>query len=324
MQLRGVNFPNALAASGAMGNFGEGYWYSRFEEKTGILDKTGLGFVSKTVTLNFRKGNTPFIADGNYYPPAEWKPSSIKIDPVKKIVVNAVGLSNPGIIPFLETGHWQNMTEPFWISVMSVAATSEERKAEMETIVDILLKEKSNFNAPFGLQINLSCPNTNHDTCSLSMEADDMVNIASKLGIPIMAKFSIASSTIENLIELEKNPNLDAICLSNTIPYGWRPTILYQNLALDWGKLFGYKSPLEEMGGGGLSGEAIKPFVLHFIRELRKASFTKHINGGGGIMQASDVDLYKEAGADSIFFGSVVMVRPWEVKNIIQRANKIF
>lgn len=323
MILREIKFPDAIAASGAMGNFGEGYWYSRLEKHLGILNIKGLGFVSKTATLNARKGNTPFIYDEKYFPPKEVKPKSIKVDLINKNILNAVGLGNPGLSAFLKTGHWQNEEKPFWISIMSVAGNPEERKQEMEDMVNLLLKEKPNFKSPFGLQINLSCPNTGHDTCGLSSEANDMINIAAKLDIPIMAKFSIATVSIDALIELEQNEYLDAICVSNTIPYGWSPNILFQNLELNWSEIFP-NSPLEKMGGGGLSGSVIKPFVLHFIRELKKAGFKKHINGGGGIMEASDVDLYKKAGANSIFFGSVIMVRPYKVKAIIDRANEIF
>ena len=324
MTFREINFSDAIAASGAMGNFSEGYWYSRLEEKVGLLDKKGLGFVSKTATLNARRGNTPFVYDENYFSPVEIKPKSIIVDAVNKNVLNAVGLGNPGLKAFLKTGHWQNMTEPFWISIMSIAVTPEERMKEMEDMVNLLIEEKPNFKAPFGIQINLSCPNTGHDTCGLSTEANDMVNIVAKLDVPIMAKFSIATSSIDNLLELEKNQNLDAICLSNTIPYNWEPDPMIFDHPLLWKKPFGEKSPLEYMGGGGISGDVIKPFVLEFISKLRKAGFQKHINGGGGIMQASDVDLYKESGADSIFFGSVIMVRPWAVKGIIERAKNIF
>ena len=326
MLLRNIEFPDAIAASGAVGNFGEGYWYSRLENKFGILNKTGLGIVTKTATLNPRRGNTPFVYDEKHFQPSELIPKSIKVDLINKNVLNAVGLGNPGLKAFLNTGNWQKATDPFWISVMSIAETEKERKQEMEAMVQLLMEEKPNFKAPFGLQINLSCPNTGHDTCGLATEANDMVNIAAKLEVPIMAKFSIATSTIDNLLELEDNKNLDAICLSNTIPYNWEPNKNFygKELSESWKKPFGKTSPLENMGGGGISGDIIKPFVLYFIKDLRKAGFKKHINGGGGIMEASDVNLYKEAGANSIFFGSVIMVRPWNVQKIIEKANKIF
>jgi len=84
MNLRGIKFPKILAGSGILGNFGHGYWYSRAEEKAGILNKVGLGFVSKTATLNARSGNTPFIYDEDTFPPAEIKPKSIVVSLTKK------------------------------------------------------------------------------------------------------------------------------------------------------------------------------------------------------------------------------------------------
>ena len=57
MQLRGVDYGPIWAASGALGFFGEGYWFHTFGPS---LDK--LTFVAKTVTL---EGNTIQIAHGN-------------------------------------------------------------------------------------------------------------------------------------------------------------------------------------------------------------------------------------------------------------------
>ncbi len=217
-------------------------------------------------------------------------------------------------------------------------------------MIELIIYYKQCFSTNFGLQINLSCPNTDHDPCVLMAEANDMINITAKAGVPIMAKFNI-TVPIDALLELDKNPNLNAICLSNTIPYGWQPNknlfrgnddnnfleLIDDNIAdysvdrgnvivksIFWKHMYGVESPLKNIGGGGLSGPIIKPFVLHYIQELRKAGFTKHINGGGGISCANDVNLYKKAGANSIFYGSVANTRPWQVAKIIKRANEIF
>lgn len=321
----GIDFPIIIAASGAMGNFGEGYWYSKLEKEWSILNTDGLGFVSKTATEKINKGFTPFIYDGKFFPPAELKPSSIKVNLLSENILNAVGLSNPGLKAFLETGNWQKRKDNFWISIMSIAKTKEARLKEMQNMIQLLKEEKSNFEGDFGLQINLSCPNTGHDNSELSLEANELIDIASELKVPIMAKFSIASSTIENLIELEKNENLDAICLSNTIPYDWVPNPYFygEELCKKWKKPFGEKSPLEKYGGGGISGKMIKPFVLKFIEKLKLAGFEKHINGGGGISSPKDIVLYKNAGADSFFIGSIIITRPLRVSKIIEEANKV-
>lgn len=348
VEIGGIEFPPCLAASGAMGNFSENYFHHSVFSKLGLLNKSGTTFVSKTATLNQRDGNMPY-ENGNNFGPKELMPSCIKVDLLTGNTLNAVGLSNPGLEAFLKTNKWQQLKDSFWISIMSIAGSAEERKAEMEKMIELIIFYKQCFSTNFGLQINLSCPNTSHDPCVLMSEANDMINIAAKSGVPIMAKFNI-TVPIDALLELEKNPNLDAICLSNTIPFGWDPYYnsdvfntfrqggwdesdidfrsdkyeQYRICNINWKKRFGKESPLKKFGGGGLSGPVIKPFVLHYISELRKAGFKKHINGGGGISCADDVDLYKKAGADSIFYGSVANTRPWQVSKIIKRANEIF
>lgn len=328
VKIGGVNFNPAFAASGAMGNFGENYFHHKILSALDLLDKSGTTFVSKTATFYSRDGNMPYYDDPEkFYGTKELIPKCIQVDLKTGNTLNAVALSNPGLEEFLKTGLWQQKENPFWISIMSVAETVETRKYEMLSMIELINDYKYNFRTDFGLQINLSCPNTNHDPCALISEADEMVRIAGKLNVPIMAKFSIASAPIDALLELENNPSLDAICVSNTIPYGWQPGLLYKNMSnasLDWENIFGINSPLEKIGGGGLSGPVIKPFVLHYIKELRKAGFKKHINGGGGISCADDVNLYKKAGADSIFYGSVANTRPWRVEEIIKRADGIF
>ncbi|MEA3304408.1 MAG: hypothetical protein U9Q15_01420 [Patescibacteria group bacterium] len=357
MKLGNMSLGPILGASGVEGNFGEGYWYHKLLHGFSLLDLSGLVFVSKTATLNPRKGNTPFVYDENYFSPSEIKPKSIVIKPFQKNVLNAVGLGNPGLEALLKTGHYQSRKDPFLISIMSIAGSEDSRKAEMAKMIAILEKYKNEFQSLFGLQINLSCPNTAHDPCSLIAESSDMIGIAARLGVPLMPKFSIASAPIAALMELNENPHVDAICLSNTLPYDWQPSenlyriskgddyfedfqrlqrrgfiswksdgkTVYIVTFINWEKIFGTtESPLASMGGGGLSGDIIRPFVLHYIKQLRAEGFSKPINGGGGIMKPEHVDMYKAVGVNSVFIGSVVMTRPWDAEDIIKRANEIF
>jgi dihydroorotate dehydrogenase len=88
-------------------------------------------------------------------------------------------------------------------------------------------------------------------------------------------------------------------------------------------------SPLSKLdlpipGAGGLSGAPLLPLVLQQIRELRKAGFTKHINGGGGILYARDVKEMYEAGANSISIGSVAFLNPWAIGSIRRKAWDYF
>lgn len=175
---------------------------------------------------------------------------------------------------------------------------------------------KDSFSAPFGLQINLSCPNTGHDPHELIGESAKVLEIATSLGVPVMPKYSIASAPIQAIRELNNHSGCDAICVSNTLPFGWQ--------GVDWRSAWGNEtSPLAKLGGGGLSGKTLRPLVCEWIARLRDAEFTKPINGGGGILCPEDVKHYHNAGASSVFLGSVAVLRPWRVKAIINQANNL-
>ncbi len=310
MKLRGIDFGNVLGASGVQGFFGEGYWFHKLWHWFG-LDFTGMTFVTKTATLKPRKGNMSLTKN---YTPKNPFPRCVKVKLRRGVMLNSVGLSNPGLSALLNK--WQRRTEPFFISIMSLAETPTQRLSEMRIMVELLRIYKEISSTPFGLQINLSCPNTGHDPGELIGESAKVLEIAGSLGVPVMPKYSIASAPIEAVLQLNKNPNCDAICVSNTLPFGWKE--------IDWQKVWGSKtSPLAKLGGGGLSGAVLRPLVCEWITRLREAGFTKPINGGGGILCPEDVKHYHNAGASSIFLGSVAALRPWRVKSIIKQANNL-
>lgn len=317
MKLRGVDFGNVLGASGVQGFFGEGYWFHKVLSPFG-LNFAGMTFVAKTATLLPRKGNMPLT---RYYTPRQLFPRCIKTKPLRGVILNSVGLSNPGIGALLGTDEWQKRKKPFLLSIMSLADSPKKRLEELRIMVDTIGFAKDCFSTPFGLQVNLSCPNTEHDPHKLIDESAKMLEIASMLGVPTMPKYSIASAPIRAVLELNNHSGCDAICVSNTLPFGWE--------GIDWKKVWGSKtSPLAHLGGGGLSGKALRPLVCEYIARLRDAGFTKPINGGGGIMCPEDVVHYHMAGASSIFLGTVIAYAslfPWayDIEAIINQANNL-
>lgn len=312
MKLRAIEFGNILGASGVQGFFGEGYWFHKMWGQFG-LDFTGMTFVAKTATLLPRKGNMSLT---RHYTPKNPFPRCVKVKLQRGVMLNAVGLSNPGLGALLVTGKWQKRIRPFLLSIMSLADTPKRRLEELRIMVEMTGLFKDNFSAPFGLQINLSCPNTGNDPNKLVGESVEALEIASALNVPLMPKYSIASASTKDVLQLNDHPNCDAICISNTVPFGWQE--------VDWQNVWGSaKSPLVKLGGGGLSGKILRPLVCEWIMRLRDAGFTKPVNGGGGIFCSKDVEHYHNAGASSIFLGSVAVLRPWRVKAIIKQANNI-
>ena len=119
---------------------------------------------------------------------------------------------------------------------------------------------------------------------------------------------------VEAAHEISTYPNCDALCISNTIPYGQLPD------RIPWEKLFGSalkeESPLAKYGGG-LSGKLLLPLLLEWIRAARKRDITKPINAGGGILSLPDaISVFEDLGSgnDSISLGSIAFLRPWRVK----------
>ncbi len=327
MKLRGIEFGNVLGASGAQGFFGEGYLHHRLLGPFGPKFD-GCTFVAKTTTLNGRKGNMPMQEDG--ITPREFMPRCIfpnflrvKNIPIsigmflKGLMLNAVGLSGPGAEFLLETGRWQDLTETFFLSVMSVAQTAGERILEIRSFVKKLVQYLPEFKARVGLQINISCPNVGLNIDELVYETETMLDFASELDVPLMPKFNILTP-VTVAKQIAEHPSCDALCISNTIPWGKLPE------RINWKELFGTDvSPLAEFGGGGLSGWPLLPLVEEWVREARKIGITMPINAGGGILAPRDVNALMRAGASSVFLGSIASLRPWRVRATIRYANQL-
>lgn len=311
MKLRGIDFGNVLGASGIQNFFGEGYWFHNIPLIGPRFN--GMTFVATTCTLEERKGN---MSLGKNFTPREWFPPCVKINFFKGSAVNSKGLSNPGIRSLLGRGLWQEMQKPFFISITSLADSKRARVEEYKALAYLIGIHMQDFKSLFGIQVNLSCPNTDHDPHKMIAESAEVLEVLSALNVPLMPKYSIESAPLGAIMELNENPNCDAICVSNTIKFGWS--------GLDFKQVWGsYESPLAHLGGGGLSGKALKPLVCEYIQKLRRLGFDKPINGGGGILCRRDALDFYMAKASSIFLGSVAFLRPWRVQGIINYANSM-
>lgn len=316
MILRGIDFDHILEGSGTQGFFGEGYWYHKYLRPFG-LNFEGSTFVAKTMTLRPRLGNMPLGDDG--ITPKERFPKCVKVYPRKGIVINAVGLSCPGAEFLFKDGRWQKIKKPFFISFMAVGESFEMRYLEVINFAILFKKFLPCFNTSVGLQINASCPNVKIDALKPAEEMKKILEVLSGyVSVPLVPKISVLMS-VETAKEIADDPNCDALCLSNTIPWGALPD------KINWKKLFGTDvSPLAEFGGGGMSGKPLLPIVAEWVANARRIGIAKPIIMGGGILSPDDVNVLKNAGASSVSASSVAILRGWRVKKIIRRANEIF
>jgi len=332
--LRYTGFSPVWGASGTEGFSGEGYKFHKLLKCCCPgFDFTGMTFVSKTTTLYSNKGYLPLAIDG--ITPRELFPKCIIVRPFKEIVINgvsyrgvvlnSVGLSGPGLDFLLDQSIWQEKETPFQISFMSVRPDVEGRLCETRGFIKTLL-QRMHFQTRFGVQINLSCPNVglHRSDDDIVDEARATIDIADQLGLPIIIKINLLISprTAKVISEIK---GCDALCVTNTIPWG---SVLDKPYDINWENIFGSKtSPLEKRGckPGGLSGRFLKPLVIKWLKEAREIGLKGHINTGGGLSCADDVDDFYNAGASSVAVGATAaMFAPWNVQSIIQRARKLW
>ena len=175
-----------------------------------------------------------------------------------------------------------------------------------------------------GLQINISCPNTGLDP-ALVREGIAILELAEALRIPVMPKINLLAPVMA-VKEIAAHPACDALCFTNALPFGSMPE------SFDWQRMFPGGSPLarrgERFGGGGYSSEILLPHVARYNCELLDAGVEKPRNVGGGLRYDYNVDFLVDTGnlrrgVDSVFFASAAMVRPWNIRSIIDRAHTL-
>lgn len=318
MLMRGVRFNYAFDQSGVRNFDGSGWPYHKYFKSLG-LTFYGCSFVAKTTTLKPRTGNMKLREDG--LTPVDFRPDCIVIRFWKGAALNAVGLSGPGLGVLLEKGYWYEQREPFMISLALMGQTALERLDEIAAMVRMICKYVP-FPAPFGIQLNISCPNVAHEpkkVAAVVQETKVQLRILRELSkhIPLVVKIN-ALFDVQAAAAICDDENCDGLCNSNTLPWAEVPEA-------DRVHLFGSEdSPLAKYGGGGLSGAYLLPKVESWLRAARlEARITKPIIAGGGILRPRDVDRLAHAGASAIAVGSVAFLRPWRVQRIINRANQL-
>lgn len=313
MRLRGIDFGHVMNASGARNFFGQGYWFHHWLRPFGLSFDNST-FVAKTTSFDPREGNMVTRGDDGMTP-KELFPDCIMVDYLKQTVLNAVGLTSPGIKALLTYGYWQRIQHPFFISFAALGDSIELRLGEYKAFVAFIKPHLRHFKAPVGLEINLVCPNKEYVSIPTVEEIGEALNILSALHIPLVAKMNILMS-YEACLGVQKHRACDAICMSNTIPWDALPHFIDRNV---W---FGTTtSPLKKYGGGGFSGAPLYSLVTGWICEARRIGFHKPIIGCGGIMRWQDACGMFNAGADAIQIGSVSILRPSRIKHIIRHAN---
>ena len=260
-----------MTASGALGFDGKGWLWEQPWRWIGLLDPTLFTSITKTLTLQPKKGNL------RWYNPFR----CVRL--ISGGVINAVGLSNPGVDYWCKKiGPSVNSTK---IPLVASIFGEPEELAEMARILN-------GFNL-VGLEINTSCPNT--ETCVLQDTARVIASceaVKTNSRLPLILKVSVTHD-VSQIVKEVKNL-VEAISI-NSVPW----TIVFPNR----------RSPLEIFGGGGVSGKTAQPFTWGLAQKLTQLTTIPII--WPSVWDFNDLEKVRILGAKAISFGSIHLHLPF-------------
>jgi dihydroorotate dehydrogenase len=346
MKLRNLDFGGyVFGQSGIQGFFGEGDEYKHHKLYKFFLGKfgfsfVGMSFVAKTITLPAKvfpyTSNTELI---QVYKMKDFFPASIWwsfMSMIKGFLLNALALPGPGLHVMLLLNKFQQRSDVFQISVMLMETTLEKRLIEAKEICSELFyyMKFGISHSSYAVQINESCPNTEHERIQGEEALIQVVNVFRKElpDVPLILKFTfeVAPETISRL-----QPYCDAFCIGNTMPFGkikdkqwWEKLFRHgisplakqlkrfvQKRFPDWDKNF----------EGGLSGKPLFPVLVEWLEKMQAVDPTVVIIAGGGIMKKKNITLLSTFSiVHGVALGSVAINRPFRVQGLINHGNKVF
>ena len=273
----GVEFKNpVIAASGTYG-FGR-----EFEE---IYDISCIGGVStKGTTLEPRLGNpVPRIAEGS------------------SVILNAVGLQNPGVEHFIKDD-LPFLKDKGVVIIANVAGNTLEDYQlicrRLNGLVDMV-------------ELNISCPNVHAGGMALGIKPQNIREVTSLTKAeltktPLIVKLSPNVESIPVNARAAEEGGADCISLVNT----------FTGMVIDLER----RKPIIANNTGGVSGAGIKPIALRMVYEAAHAVSIPVI-GMGGIATGRDALEFMCAGAKAVQVGTANFTDSLAMPRIIKEMN---
>ena len=259
----GVEFRNPLMlAAGIMG--------SNASSMNWILKSGAGGVVSKSFSLNPHPGYV--------------NPTTVAVDGG---IINAIGLSNPGVKNFKE--ELAKIERENNVVIASIyGATPDEFSTLVSEVQDLVDMIELNISCPhamdgYGASIGQSC-DLSHTIVSASKDASD---------VPIIAKLTPNVTDITEIAKTCEDAGADCLSLINTLGPGMK-------INIDVAK------PVLSNKFGGMSGKAIKPIAIRNVYSVYDAVDIPLI-GVGGVYTFADVVEFIFAGARAVQIGTAIM-----------------
>ncbi len=270
VQIANLKFKNPLVlASGILGN------------AASLLiraERHGAGAVtSKSITKEPRKGfENPVVVELNYG------------------LINAIGLSNPGIDEFEKEIKIakQFLSVPL---IVSVAGKSIEEY--------VYVAKRAVDAGADAIELNLSCPHVKGLGLDIgqdpSLVQEIVHEVKNSISLPVFAKLS---PNVNNIVEIGRaavEGGADALIAINTI----------RAMAID----IYHKKPILSNRYGGLSGPAIHPIAVRCVFELYEEMEDVPIIGMGGVTTWEDAIELMLAGASAVGIGTAIYLKGFKV-----------
>ena len=276
--LCGVQFKNPVIA--ASGTFGFG---REFDE---LYDIGELGGVStKGLTNEPRLGNpTPRIAES------------------RGVILNAVGLQNPGVEHFIEC-------DLDWLKATGTVVIANVAGKTLDDYATICAKLDGKVDM---IELNISCPNVKSGGMAFGIKPETVEEVTrvAKSALnqtPLIVKLSPNVESIAENAKAAERGGADCISLINTLT----------GMAIDIER----RKPIIANNTGGVSGAGVKPIAVRMVYEASHAVNIPVI-GMGGITCAEDAIEFLMAGATAVQVGTANFTDPYAMPKIIKGLNE--
>ncbi len=277
VKICGVNFKNPVIA--ASGTFGFGREYNE------LYDISLVGGVStKGLTMEPRTGNpVPRIAEG------------------KSVILNAVGLQNPGVEQFIKD-------DLDWLkSKTTVVANVAGRTLEDYENICARLDGLADM-----IELNISCPNVRAGGMALGIKPENVEEVtrlckAQLKKTPLIVKLSPNVESIAANARAAERGGADCISLINTLT----------GMVIDIER----RRPVIANNTGGVSGAGIMPIALRMVYEAAHAVEIP-VMGMGGITCGKDAIAFMMAGARAVQVGTANFTDGYAIPRIVKEMDE--
>ncbi len=278
VNLCGVDFKNPVIA--ASGTFGFGREYDE------LYDISSIGGIStKGMTLLPRIGNNvPRIAEGS------------------SVILNAVGLQNPGVEHFIKYDLPFLKGKDCKIVANVAGSTLEDYQAicaRLDGLVDMI-------------ELNISCPNVRAGGMALGIRPENIKEVTALCkgavkNTPLIVKLSPNVESISNNARAAEEGGADCISLINTLT----------GMLIDVER----RRPILANNIGGVSGAGVKPIALKMVYDASHAVSIPVI-GMGGIQTGIDAIEFLMVGARAVQVGTANFTNAFAMIDIIKQIDE--